>query len=75
MERLHNGSSEKGWPKEDSKKTLSEEEHRQEGRPQEVSEKEIHQKAPLDPDGQNNKKAGSVPAFLFSASARHAQRE
>jgi len=46
MERLHNGSSEEGWPKEDSEKILSEEERREEGRPQ-GDEKESDQKAAL----------------------------
>jgi hypothetical protein len=46
MERLHNGSEEEGWPKEDSEKILSEEKHRQERRAQ-GNEKESDQKAAL----------------------------
>ena len=42
MERLHNGSSEEGWPEEDvfEKILLSEEKHREEKRWQKDSEKE-----------------------------------
>ena len=64
MERLHNGSSEEGWPKESSEEILAEEKHREEGRSQENSKKEGDQKAPL-ALAVNNKKAGHVPAFLF----------
>jgi hypothetical protein len=46
MERLHNGSEEKGWPKEDSEKIHSEE-NREERRPQKDSEKESDQKTAL----------------------------
>ena len=64
MERLHNGSSEEGWPKEDGEKIHSEEKHREERRSQEDSEKEGDQKAPL-ALAVYNEKAGHVPAFLF----------
>ena len=64
MERLHNGSSEEGWPKESSEEILAEEKHREEGRSQENSKKEGDQKAPL-ALAVINKKAGHVPAFLF----------
>ena len=64
MERLHNGSSEEGWPKESSEEILAEEKHREEGRSQENSKKEGDQKAPL-ALAVKNKKAGHVPAFLF----------
>jgi hypothetical protein len=69
MERLHNGSSEKGWPKEDSKKK-----DRKEGRPQEGDEKESDQEAPL-ALWSGNKKAGILPAFLFLRLPRDTQRE
>ena len=68
MERLHNGSEEEGWQKEDGEKILSEEECRQEGRSQEDSEKESDQEAPLAPPVRTKKKAGNLPAFFF----RHA---
>lgn len=64
MERLHNGSSEEGWPKESSEEILAEEKHREEGRSEENSKKEGDQKAPL-ALAMNNKKAGLAPAFLF----------
>ena len=64
MERLHNGSSEEGWPKESSEEILAEEKHREEGRSQENSKKEGDQKAPLT-SAVNNMKAGHAPAFLF----------
>jgi hypothetical protein len=64
MERLHNGSSEEGWPKESSEEILAEEKRREEGRSQENSKKEGDEKAPL-ASAVNNKKAGHVPAFLF----------
>lgn len=64
MERLHNGSSEEGWPKKSSEEILAEEKHREEGRSQENSKKEGDQKAPL-ASAVNNKKAGLAPAFLF----------
>ena len=64
MERLHNGSSEEGWPKESSEEILAEEKHREEGRSQESNKKEGDQKAPL-ALAENNKKAGHAPAFLF----------
>jgi hypothetical protein len=64
MERLHNGSSEEGWPKESSEEILAEEKRREEGRSQENSKKEGDQKAPL-ALAVNNKKAGHAPAFLF----------
>lgn len=76
MERLHNGSDEEGWPKESSEEILAEEKHREEGRSQENSKKEGDQKAPL-ALVVNDKKAGHVPAFLFSGTyiAVFGQRE
>jgi hypothetical protein len=64
MERLHNGSSEEGWPKESSEEILAEEKRREEGRSQENSKKEGDQKAPL-ALAVNNKKAGHAQDFLF----------
>jgi len=64
MERLHNGSSEEGWPKEDSEKIHSEEKRREERRSQEDSEKESDQKAPL-ASASEQRKAGHEPAFLL----------
>jgi hypothetical protein len=69
MERLHNGSEEEGWPKEDSEKILSEEKHAQ------GNEKESDQKAALTSAVRTNTKAGSLPAFLFSAVNPDDQRE
>src|SRR5215210_6743236 len=64
MERLHNGSSEEGWPKKSSEEIVAEEKHREEGRSQENSKKKGDQKEPL-ALAVNNKKAGHAPAFLF----------
>jgi hypothetical protein len=70
MERLHNGSSEEGWPKESSEEILAEEKRREKGRSQENSKKEGDQKAPL-ALAVNDKKAGHVPAFLLIGTFPH----